>query len=102
MDDGGILPVRVRLHQRECVERVFKMAGAKPRFRVAGTTMLRLLGLFNPIMRELVEMHYLLTNPVLLDDSALRELLGPVHKTPYIEGMRLTLNAAQLAFTRTV
>jgi len=30
-------------------------------------------------MRELVEMHYLLTTPVLMDDSALRGLLGSVH-----------------------
>ncbi|WP_233591651.1 MULTISPECIES: hypothetical protein [unclassified Corallococcus] len=35
----------------------------------------------------------LLTNPVLLDDSALRGLLGSVHKTPYPEGIRQTLAA---------
>jgi nucleoside-diphosphate-sugar epimerase len=81
--------------QRECIERVFQMAGRKPRFRVAGRTTLRLMGVFNPIMRELAEMHYLLTNPILLDDSALRGLLGNLHKTPYEEGLRLTLDAAR-------
>jgi nucleoside-diphosphate-sugar epimerase len=81
--------------QREAIERVFQMAGRKPRFRVAGKTTLRLIGLFNPVMRELAEMHYLLTNPILLDDSALQGLLGPLRKTPYEEGLRLSLDAAR-------
>lgn len=80
--------------QREIAERVFRMAGTKPRFRVAGKNTLRLLGLFNPLMRELVEMHYLFTTPVLMDDSALQRLLGGVKKTPYEEGLRLSLDAA--------
>ena len=50
------------------------MAGAKPRRGVAGKNTLRILG------RELVEMHYLLTNPVLMDDSVLRNLLGGIRK----------------------
>ncbi|MGA2602175.1 MAG: NAD-dependent epimerase/dehydratase family protein [Bryobacteraceae bacterium] len=81
--------------QRDLIERVFKMAGKKPKYRVAGKTMLRVLGLFNPIMRELVEMNYLLTTPILLDDSALRNLLGDIQKTPYDEGLRISLEAAR-------
>lgn len=81
--------------QRELAERVFAMAGAKPRLRVAGKNMLRILGLFNPLMRELIEMHYLLTNPVLMDDSALRNLLGAIRKTPYEDGLRIGLNDSQ-------
>src|SRR5580698_2627330 len=77
--------------QREIVDEVFAMAGRKPKTLVAGKTMLRLIGLFQPIMRELVEMNYLLTAPVLLDDSALVELLGAVHRTSYAEGLKLTL-----------
>ena len=79
--------------QREIVDEVFAMAGRKPKTLVAGKTMLRLMGLFQPVMRELVEMNYLLTTPVLLDDSALVELLGSVHRTGYAEGLRLTLEA---------
>ena len=40
------------------------------------------------IMRELVEMHYLQTTPVLMDDSALAKLLGNVKKTPYAVGVK--------------
>jgi nucleoside-diphosphate-sugar epimerase len=81
--------------QRDLAERVFKMAGTKPRIRVAGKTMLRVLGLFNPLLREMVEMHYLFTTPVLMDDSALRGLLGTIQKTPYDDGLRLSLEAAR-------
>jgi nucleoside-diphosphate-sugar epimerase len=80
---------------RDLAERVFRMAGVKPRLRVAGKNTLRILGMFNPLMRELVEMNYLFTNPILLDDSALRGLLGEIPKTSYEDGLRLSLNAAR-------
>jgi nucleoside-diphosphate-sugar epimerase len=85
--------------QRELVERIFAEVGTRPRHIAAGKTMLRLLGLFDPLMRELVEMHYLMTSPVLLDDSALRTLLGQVHKTPYHEGIARTVAAARRTST---
>ena len=79
--------------QRDFVTRVFTAVGRTPKFRVAGKTTLRLMGLFNPLMRELVEMSYLHTTPVVLDDSALQKLLGPVKKTSYEQGIRKTLEA---------
>jgi nucleoside-diphosphate-sugar epimerase len=86
--------------QRDIAERVFRTAAAKPRLRIAGKNMLRLLGLFNPLMRELVEMNYLLTTPVLMDDSALHHLLGPIRKTPYDEGLQLSLDAMRRTTNR--
>jgi nucleoside-diphosphate-sugar epimerase len=79
--------------QREMVAEMERQAGSKLKLRVAGKTMLRILGLFNPFMREMVEMNYLLTEPVLMDDSALQQLIGPIHKTSYVEGIRQTLAA---------
>jgi hypothetical protein len=58
---------------------------------VAGKNVLRVMGLFNPMMRELVEMSYLHSTPVVLDDSAIQNLLGKVKKTSYDEGIRKTL-----------
>ena len=81
--------------QREIADRAFALAGRPPKLRVAGRNMLRVLGVFNPFMRELVEMHYLITEPVLMDDSALFGLLGSVRKTPYDEGIRITYDAYQ-------
>lgn len=79
--------------QHQIALQVFEMAGRKPRIRVAGKTVLRVVGLFNPFMRELVEMHYLFTDPVLLDDTRLRELLGAIQKTSYADGLLYSLEA---------
>ncbi|QRK11554.1 NAD-dependent epimerase/dehydratase family protein [Archangium violaceum] len=79
--------------QRELAERIFAEVGRRPKLMVANRPMLRVLGLFDPVLRELFEMHYLLTEPLIVDDSALRSLLGEVKKTPYAEGIRLSLAA---------
>ncbi len=77
--------------QRQIAEHVFRLAGRPPKLRVIGKTMLRIGGLFNPFVRELVEMHYLQTTPVIMDDSALDHLLGNVRKTSYADGLKNTL-----------
>ena len=79
--------------QRDLVSGMERQTGKKLKLRVVGKTMLRLLGLFIPVMRELVEMNYLMTEPVILDDAALQGLIGPIRKTPYAEGIRRTLAA---------
>ena len=75
---------------RELIGQVYRLAGHDPKFRTAGPLVLRVAGLFSPLMRELVEMHYLAVTPVILDDSKLMRHLGNVHKTPYAEGIRRT------------
>ena len=79
--------------QRALVGEMERQTGSTLKLRVAGKTMLRVLGLFNRMMREMVEMNYLLTEPVIMDDSALQALIGPVRKTPYAEGLRQSLAA---------
>lgn len=83
--------------QREIAERASALAQREPKLMVANKTMLRIMGLFNPLLREMVEMHYLLTDPVVLDDSALTKLIGPVRKTSYEAGIAQSLAAAQRA-----
>ncbi|RAS37177.1 NAD-dependent epimerase/dehydratase family protein [Paraburkholderia bryophila] len=83
--------------QREMARQAYALAGRKPKLMIAGKTMLRALGLFNPLMRELVEMNYLMTEPVVMDDTALSGLLGPIAKTSYEEGIRQTFEAAREA-----
>jgi len=78
---------------REFGTEIFKAAGAMPKFRVAGPVMLRFIGLFSGLMRELSEMSYLQTHPVLLDDSKLKQVLPALAKTPYVEGIRRTVAA---------
>lgn len=79
--------------QRQFAAAIFAAAGRPPALRPVGLWTLRVLGLFNRFLRELPEMHYLQTTPVLLDDSALRQLLGAIPKTPYLEGIRATFAA---------
>ena len=52
-----------------------------------------MVGLFSPILHEFVEMHYLMTDPLIVDDAALQQLLGGMSKTPYPEGVRQSLAA---------
>jgi len=73
------------------VNKIFATTGRPPKMIVAGKTMLRLMGLFSPLMREMVEMHYLQTDPVLMDDSRLVKLLAGIQRTSYDEGIRLTV-----------
>jgi nucleoside-diphosphate-sugar epimerase len=81
--------------QREVAAKAYALAGREPKLMVVGKPMLRVLGLFNPLLREMVEMSYLMSEPVVLDDSALQALIGPIKKTSYDEGIRLAFAAAQ-------
>jgi nucleoside-diphosphate-sugar epimerase len=69
----------------------YRQLGREPKWRTIGRTKLKIAGLFNPLLKELVEMHYLAETPVILDDSKLKKTLGPVRKTAYEEGIRKTL-----------
>jgi nucleoside-diphosphate-sugar epimerase len=79
--------------EREVAKLAF--GGKKPRLRVVGKGILRLLGLFNPMMRELVEMNYLMTEPLIVDDTALKNLLGHIEKTSYTEGIARAMEWAR-------
>jgi Nucleoside-diphosphate-sugar epimerases len=83
--------------QRKMAEMTFALVGRKPKLRVVGKLGLRLIGLFQPVMKELVEMHYLQTTPVLMDDCALVDLLGGMHKTSYADGVKITLDGYMAA-----
>jgi nucleoside-diphosphate-sugar epimerase len=76
---------------RQFAERAFAAAGHPAKVRVVGPGTVRVLGLFMPLMRELSEMSYLQTHPVLLDDTKLRHLLGDAPRTSYEDGIRKTV-----------
>ena len=79
---------------RDFIARLLTAAGRPATTRVAGKTLIRLLGIFNPLMRELVEMNYLQSTPVMLDDAKLRSVLPHLRKTSYDEGIAATAAAA--------
>jgi nucleoside-diphosphate-sugar epimerase len=73
------------------ITRVYRAAGRAPKYRTAGRGMLKLMGWFSPFFRELPEMLYLQETPVVLDDSRLLAKCPKIRKTPYDEGIPLTL-----------
>jgi nucleoside-diphosphate-sugar epimerase len=79
------------INTMDFITRIYRALGRAPKYRTVGAGMLKFLGWFNPTMREVVEMLYLQETPVILDDSKLMAKL-PVHKTPYDDGIRQTLD----------
>jgi len=71
--------------------RIYRAAGRDPDYRSVGRTMLKMAGLVNPMLKELVEMLYLQETPVILDDRKLAAKLGGLKKTSYEDGIRRTL-----------
>jgi hypothetical protein len=58
-----------------------------------GKTGLSLLGLFVPVMKEIVEMLYLTEEPLRLSGKKYESLVGPIPATPYKKGMTETIQA---------
>jgi nucleoside-diphosphate-sugar epimerase len=79
------------INSLDFITRVYRATGRAPKYRTVGRGLLKVMGWFNPLYREVVEMLYLEETPVILDDSKLRAKLGAVRKTPYDEGIRQTL-----------
>ena len=82
-----------RITLSELIQLVESITGRRLRKLVVGKRSLQVLGLFNPLLREVAEMHYLQTQPLFLDDSALTQLLGRLNKTSYADGVRTSLAA---------
>ena len=79
------------------ITRIYRALGREPKYRSIGRTMLKLAGLFDANMREIPEMMYLQETPVILDDTKLARKLGGLRKTPYDEGIRLTIDSMRAA-----
>jgi len=80
------------INSMDFITRIYRAVGRGPKYRTVGAGMLKFLGWFNPTLRELVEMLYLQETPVILDDSKLRAKFQEVRKTPYDQGIALTLD----------
>lgn len=77
---------------REFIRLAYEAGGHDPIVRVAGRTAMRLYGLFNSTVRSAIEMAYLFDEPVILDGSLYRSLIGSPHPaTPYAEGVARTV-----------
>lgn len=75
---------------RQVVQIVAEQAGLPLRFRVAQPWLLRVVGLFNPMAGEMVEMGYEFTEPYIVDDSHFVQTFGNI-ATPLVQGIAETL-----------
>lgn len=72
---------------KEWVERIAKELGVKPKYRVVGKTMVKLMGIFTPIMREFVEMLYQYDRDYVFNSDKF-ETRFTFSPTSYTEGIR--------------
>lgn len=82
------VPAPPPLTQREFVAMIATAAGVKVRAQAAPTTVVRMVGWFSPIMRELAEMAYQWEEPYVFDQ--LRPLDG-LEPTPHEVGIERTV-----------
>ncbi|SDO81590.1 Nucleoside-diphosphate-sugar epimerase [Pedococcus dokdonensis] len=83
------LPVSGAPTTREVVRTVYGLAGHRPRLLAAGATILRLIGLFQPVMREYLHTLYQFTDPWVVDDTKFVTTLGQ-QATPLADALAAT------------
>jgi nucleoside-diphosphate-sugar epimerase len=76
--------------QAELVKIIEEVIGRKVKYLLAGTNMMRFLGLFNPMMRETVEMMYEWNKPFIIDTSKAEKAFG-WKGTPLKEAIQATV-----------
>lgn len=84
------LPSAPTVSNREFLSMVFAAAGHPPRIQAAPKWLIQALGLFNPNLRELVEMMYEFEEPFIVDHSQFRQTFGDL-ATPLPDAIRATL-----------
>lgn len=72
---------------KQWVEAFAKELGVKPKFRSVGKTMVKVMGLFVPIMRELVEMMYQNDRDYVFNSDKFEKKFN-FSPTPYVDGIR--------------
>jgi nucleoside-diphosphate-sugar epimerase len=81
------LPSPETVTTREFVEMIFEEVGKPARLQAAPKILLRALGLFNPVLRETIEMFYEFEEPFVLDTSDFIRTFGD-QATPLREAIQ--------------
>jgi nucleoside-diphosphate-sugar epimerase len=84
------LPSPETVTTRQFVEMIFEEVGKPARVQAAPKIVLRALGLFNPAIRETIEMLYEFEEPFVVDDSRFERAFGE-HATPLREAIKRTV-----------
>jgi nucleoside-diphosphate-sugar epimerase len=90
------LPSPETVSTRRFVEMVFEEAGQPVRVQRAPRALLRIIGLFDPAIRETIEMLYEFEEPFVVDHSAFEQAFG-MRATPLRDAIRETVRWHQQA-----
>jgi nucleoside-diphosphate-sugar epimerase len=85
------LPVGPPVTGDEFLDLVWEAAGGRPRSAGLSRGMQRLIGMFNPIVKELGETWYQRDRPFVVDDTAFRAAFGDVQVTPLDQAIAETV-----------
>jgi len=83
------LPSAQTITTRQFIEQICQMNHQKPHIQAAPRLLIQALGLFNPLMRELVEMLYEFEEPFIVDNTRFGKTFGDI-ATPLPEAIRCT------------
>jgi nucleoside-diphosphate-sugar epimerase len=91
--DGQVwhLPAAEPLTGRQFLALVYEAAGLAPKVGVASRPMIRLVGVFNPLVRELNETLYQFERPFVSDASKFQGAFGPFEPTSHQEAVQRTV-----------
>jgi len=91
--DGQVwhLPAAEPLTGRQFLTLVYEAAGLAPKVGVARRPMVRLVGVFNPLVRELNETLYQFERPFVSDASKFQDAFGPFEPTSHRDAVRRTV-----------
>ena len=91
--DGQVwhLPAAEPLTGRQFLTLVDEAAGLAPKMGVASRPMIRVVGVFNPLVRELNETLYQFERPFVSDASKFQSAFGPFEPTPHRDAVRRTV-----------
>jgi nucleoside-diphosphate-sugar epimerase len=91
--DGQVwhLPAAEPLTGRQFLTLAYEAAGLAPKMGVASRPMIRLVGVFNPLVRELNETLYQFERPFVSDASKFQGAFGAFEPTPHPEAVRRTV-----------
>lgn len=85
------IPSAQTLTTRQFIEKIYQLIGNEPKIASAPKLILTLLGLFNPIIREVKEMIYQFEEPFIVDHSKFVRAFGDI-STPLDDALRATID----------
>jgi nucleoside-diphosphate-sugar epimerase len=84
------IPAAEPLTGRQFIALAAQVAGVPPKMAVVSPLLLRTLGLFSPVVREMVEMRYEFVQPYLLDGTKFTRAFG-FTPTPHRDALAATI-----------